>query len=66
VAWIVTQVGAAFGYPDGKVWGPYAETADVIERRHALRAKGADGIVSRSPGPPCEQLRKDWRKPLKI
>jgi hypothetical protein len=44
----------AFGYPAGKVWGPYAEELDAQERVKTLQQFKGDGVIERGDfGEPC-------------
>lgn len=41
----VVQTVPAFRYPEGKVWGPYAEKVDAELRVKTLREFKGDGVI---------------------
>lgn len=54
----VVQTLAAFEYPAGKVWGPYAERMDAEARVKTLREFRGDGVIERGDfGTPCGMRR---------
>ncbi|MEU3986120.1 hypothetical protein AB0F77_39690 [Streptomyces sp. NPDC026672] len=45
---------SAFRYPEGKIWGPYAEEVDAQERVKTLRSFDGDGVIESGEfGAPC-------------
>ncbi|MFB7114080.1 hypothetical protein [Streptomyces sp. NPDC056291] len=50
----VVQTVSAFLYPEGKIWGPYAEEVDAQERVKTLRSFDGDGVIESGEfGTPC-------------
>lgn len=50
----VVQTREAFEYPEGKIWGPYAEQLDANDRVALLREFGGDGVIEDGEfGSPC-------------
>lgn len=54
----VVQTVAAFGYPKGKIWGPYIEDKDALKRVETLESVGGSGLVDEGDfGPACAAVR---------
>ncbi len=50
----VVQTVSAFRYPEGKIWGPYADRIDASDRVALLREFGGDGVIESGEfGAPC-------------
>ncbi|MFF1417589.1 hypothetical protein [Streptomyces sp. NPDC058280] len=50
----VIQTKTAFKYPEGKLWGPYAEERDAQGRVSLLREHDGDGVIETGEfGAPC-------------
>lgn len=50
----VVQTVSAFRYPEGKVWGPYADEVDAQQRVATLRSFDGDGVIESGEfGAPC-------------
>lgn len=57
----VVQTVAAFKYPKGKIWGPYADIEDAEKRVETLEHfKGAGLIDEGDFGPPCTAVRPPY------
>jgi hypothetical protein len=61
----VVQTVAAFGYPKGKIWGPYIERKDAEARVELLEAKGGAGLIDEGDfGPACAAVRPAYENGL--
>jgi hypothetical protein len=55
----VVQTKAAFGYPVGKVWGPYKHLADALDRVKLLRRHKGEGKIQAGEWAPCVMSRPE-------
>ncbi|MET9816925.1 hypothetical protein [Streptomyces sp. NPDC006355] len=57
----VVQTVPAFGYPKGKIWGPYIEREDAEKRVELLEEKGGSGLIDEGDfGPACAAVRPPY------